>query len=245
MYSLELVRIVFYLILALALSLTGNLIYISYASQVDPLLHSVDSSPYNTTSREWAQKWWQWYVSVPKTQSPNYPEYPNHIQTNDCSVLQDPKSPVFFLFTPLVEMSNVEWSCTVPKDKSIMIPIVSALADFGDPTLPEKTDESLLSTVKPGNDFAQIKVTLNGEKLGYNSDPKWRILTDFFNITLPEHNLWMDKEKPGTYRAVADGYFLFLKPLSPGEHLLNYEAATIPPNENQYAQSVSYHLVVK
>jgi hypothetical protein len=191
------------------------------------------------------EKWWQWYVSVPKTHSPNYPGYPNHITTNDCSVLQDPSNPVFYLFTPLTDMGKVEWTCTVPKGKSIFLPIISASADFGDPTLPSKTDESLVSTAKPGNNNAQIKVMLDGKTLGFNSDPKWRTMTGFFNYTLPEHNLWDDKESPGTYRAVAEGYNLFLKPLTPGEHLLHYEAAVLPPNEAQYAQDVTYHLIVK
>jgi hypothetical protein len=218
--------------------------FTSYASQ-DPYIYSVDSSPYNMTYQNWVQKWWEWYVSVPKTHSPNYPDYPNHITTNDCSVLQEPSNPVFYLFTPITDMASVELTCTIPKGKSILLPIVSAAADFGDPTLPSKTDQSLVSTVKPGNDFAQIKVELDGKTLAFNSDPKWRIMTDFFNITLPEHNLWDDKESPGTYRAIAEGYNLFLKPLTPGEHLLYYEAATIPPNENQYAQTVRYHLIVK
>lgn len=216
----------------------------SYASE-DPFIYSVDSTPYNSTYQNWVQKWWQWYVSVPKTHSPNFPNYPNHITTTDCSVMQEPSNPVFYLFTPLTDMANVEWTCTVPKGKSILLPVVSAAADFGDPTLPSRTDQSLVTTVKPGNDYAQIKVELDGKVLGFNSDPKWRIMTDFFNITLPEYNLWDDKESPGTYRAVAEGYNLFLKPLTPGEHLLTYEAATIPPNENQYAQTVTYHLIVK
>ena len=50
---------------------------------------------------------------------------------------------------------------------------------------------------------------------------------------------------PGTYKAVTDGYFLFLKPLSEGNHTLYYQAATNPPNPNVYAQTVKYHLNVK
>jgi hypothetical protein len=225
-------------------SVTVLLNFTSYASE-DQFIYSVDSSPYNKTYQNHVQDWWKWYVSVPKTQSPNYPNYANHIKTSDCSVLQAPSNPVFYLFTPLTDMANVEWTCTIPKGKSILLPIVSASADFGDPTLPSKNDQSLVSTVKPGNDFAQIKVQLDGKTLGFNSDPKWRIITDFFNYTLPERNLWDDKELPGTYRAIAEGYNLFLKPLSTGEHLLKYEAATLPPNENQYAQTVTYHLIVK
>ena len=70
-------------------------------------------------------------------------------------------------------------------------------------------------------------------------------MSDFFNITLPEHNLWEEKEVPGTYEGITEGYFLFLNPLPPGNHTLYYEAATNPPNPNVYAQAVTYHLNVK
>jgi hypothetical protein len=62
---------------------------------------------------------------------------------------------------------------------------------------------------------------------------------------LPEHNLWEEKEKPGTYKGIAEGYYLFLKPLETGNHTLYYEAGTSEPNPNQYIQSVTYHLIVK
>ena len=47
-------------------------------------------------------------------------------------------------------------------------------------------------------------------------------------MTLPEHNIWEEKERPGTYKGVTR--FLFLKPLSEGNHTLYYEAAINPPN---------------
>lgn len=91
----------------------------------------------------------------------------------------------------------------------------------------------------------QISVKLDGLKLNFNEDPKLRAVSDFFNISLPEHNIWEEKEVPGTYKGVAEGYFLFLKPLSEGNHTLYYEVATNPPNPNVYAQAVTYHLNVK
>ena len=65
-------------------------------------------------------------------------------------------------------------------------------------------------------------------------------MSDFFNITLPEHNLWGEKEVPGTYKGITEGYFLLLNPLPPGNHTLYYEAATNPPNPNVVGLFMSY-----
>ena len=67
--------------------------------------------------------------------------------------------------------------------------------------------------------------TFTYQQLNFNEDPKFRAMSDFFNITLPEHNLWEEKEVPGTYKGITEGYFLLLNPLPPGNHTLYYEAA--------------------
>jgi hypothetical protein len=103
----------------------------------------------------------------------------------------------------------------------------------------------LIETATSGNNNALISVTLDGTRLDFNHDQKYRIVTDPFIINLPEHNIWEEKEKPGKYIGVAEGYFLMLKPLAVGNHTLYYEAGIGEPNPNQYAQSVTYHLNLK
>lgn len=235
-------------ITALLCSLLLYLIFLingtSYASD-ENVRFEVGSSPYNVTYKDWAARWWQWYVSVPKTHSPNNLDYPNHIINQTCSVFQNASSPVFFLFTPYVEEKVADRTCIIPQDKAILIPIVSAEMDTGDPTLTENSTKGLIDTATSGNNNAVISVKLDDSTLNFNQEQKYRILTDPFNITLPKHNLWEEKEKPGTYTGVAEGYYLFLKPLPAGNHTLYYEAGTGEPNPNQYAQSVTYHLIIK
>jgi hypothetical protein len=218
---------------------------ISYGSNDDKYRFEVGSSPYNVTYKDWAAKWWQWYVSVPKTHSPNNLDFPNHIQNQTCSVMQDPSLPVFFLFTPYVEDKAPTRTCDIPKGKAILIPIVSSEMDTGDPTLKENSTKALVDTATSGNNNALISVTLDGTKLDFNQDQKNRVLTAPFIISLPQHNIWEEKERPGKYTGVAEGYYLLLKPLEVGNHTLFYEAGTGEPNPNQYAQSVTYHLNVK
>lgn len=218
---------------------------LSYGQENQSKIFLPGSSPYGTNFNQWIAKWWQWYNSVPKTESPNYLDYPNHIGKVDCAIRQNASSPVFFLFTPLVDEPSPERTCDIPKDKAILIPIIAGESDLGDPEQTDRSEQGMIQAAKSGNDYAAISVKLDNTTLNFNEDPKFRSLSGFFNMTLPEHNLWEEKEKPGTYKAVTDGYFLFLKPLSEGNHTLYYEAATNPPNPNVYAQTVNYHLNVK
>jgi hypothetical protein len=218
---------------------------LSYGQESQPKIFLTGSSPYGIPFNQWIGKWWQWYVSVPKTESPNHPDYPDHISKENCAIRQNLSSPVVFLFTPLVDEPFPERTCVVPKDKAILIPIISGEADNGDPEQTDKSERGMIQTAKAGNDYGAISIKLDNTKLNFNEDPKFRAMSGFFNITLPEHNLWEEKEVPGTYKGITEGYFLFLNPLPAGNHTLYYEAATNPPNANVYAQTVTYHLNVK
>ena len=67
-------------------------------------------------------------------------------------------------------------------------------------------------------------------------------LTGFFNISLPENNMW--DEIPGTYRTFAEGYYLMLKPLTTEIHKLSYEVS-VNTNINTYTQEMIFNLIVK
>jgi len=239
--------LVFYLFSIVAGAILAAISFstLSYGQEDQSKIFVHGSSPYRINFNEWIGKWWQWSTSVPKTESTAFPDYPNHISKVDCAIRQDPTSPVFFLFVPIVDEPTAERKCDVPKDKAILIPIISGEADTGDPEQTDKSEQGLIQTAISGNDYAAISVKLDDTKLNFSEDPKFRALSGFFNITLPEHNIWEEKEKPGTYTGVAEGYFLFLKPLAVGNHTLYFEAATNPPNPNVYAQAVTYHLNVK
>ena len=43
---------------------------VAYGISSTPQLYLKDSSPYGTPYADWIKKWWQWNVSVPKTEHP-------------------------------------------------------------------------------------------------------------------------------------------------------------------------------
>ena len=71
----------------------------------------------------------------------------------------------------------------------------------------------------------------------------YRIKSQLFDFTLPENNVF--SATPGTTEAVSDGYWVFLKPLSAGNHDIDFSANIINPSGvNNYNTQVKYHLIV-
>lgn len=79
-------------------------------------------------------------------------------------------------------------------------------------------------------------------------------LSNLEPVALPPKNLW--DEPAGPDKGIGKGWYLFLKPLSPGVHIVHYTTGyrdsrsdpTIPPgqgNNAAYIQDVTYRLVVK
>ena len=61
---------------------------------------------------------------------------------------------------------------------------------------------------------------------GHKIDPgNFRVTTGFFNVTIPTNHITFWGDLPvGTFRGIADGYFLFLKPLPAGNHSIEFTA---------------------
>ena len=113
--------------------------------------------------------------------------------------------------------------------------------DNTDPSI--KTDSGLLHCASAGNEFGVIGATLDGKKLE-NLD-SYRTHSGFFKIVVPKDNVF--NNIPGTWKAVTEGFYLFLKPLSPGKHDLHLTTSVsnpVQPSYN-YAADLLYHLDVK
>ena len=88
-----------------------------------------------------------------------------------------------------------------------------------------QTDESLQKCIHERNDFAQQEIRIDGvpiENVG-----QFRFTTDFINVTWPEDNIFAFP--PSTNRALLDGTWLMLKPLTPGNHTVEVKVAQIIP----------------
>ena len=74
------------------------------------------------------------------------------------------------------------------------------------------------------------------------------IYTKGFNLTAPNNH--QAGYKPGTWRAGSQGWWVFLKPLSPGQHTIFYNIRVTPtgaltsPGTNPHFADITYKLEV-
>ncbi len=133
-----------------------------------------------------------------------------------------------------------ERTCTVPAGKAIFVPLLVGLCDYGQSDV--KSDEDLRRCAMEGNEYGVIEATVDGVKL--KNLEQYRTQSGFFNITIPEDNIY--DRRPGTFRALADGFFVFLEPLPPGKHDVHLKVSVLNPIEQQYNYNAdwTYHLII-
>ena len=93
-----------------------------------------------------------------------------------------------------------------------------------------------------GDEYGVVEAIVDGVKL--KDLESYRTQSGFFNSSQVENNIY---DAPvGTYRAFADGYFVFLEPLPPGEHDVNLKVSVLNPIEPTYNYNAdwTYHLNV-
>lgn len=198
---------------------------------INPGVYSTDSAPYGTPYQQWAASWWQWNVNVPTAQHPR-----ENYTPEKCASEQ--QGPVWFLADSL--SGTEERTCAIPAGKSVLVGVLTGACWTG-PTL--QSDQDVRQCGTEGNDYGVIGATLDGVRI-QNLD-QYRIDSGFFNITVPEDNIFDDA--PGTFRAFTNGFFVFLEPLQPGTHDLRLTVSVTNPikPEYNYAADWTYHLIVE
>jgi hypothetical protein len=172
-----------------------------------------DSNPYGLTYGEWTAKWWQWAYSVPRDVNPSYDDTGEH-----CAEGQS--GPVWFLTSTY--QHPVDRHCTIPAGKAILITILNSECSYAEfPNL--KTEEQLRQCAKEMQDsVTHVEASIDGVPIA--GLEQYRIQSPLFNFTLPENNIL---ELPGniTTQSVSDGNYLFLKPLSVGNHTIYFKGS--------------------
>lgn len=190
------------LIIPLALPITEG-------SGISQQVYPINSKPFGLTYGEWSAKWWQWGLSIPTKDSPIVDE-----TGTKCDVGQkDPN--VWFLSGH--GGGEVSRACSIPAGKAIFFPVINVECDYSSPNL--KTESDLRKCAKDDQDkVSNLRATVDG--VAIPDLENYRVQSPLFNMTVPKDNVM--GIPPGTIQAVSDGFWIFLKPLSPGKHEIHF-----------------------
>lgn len=190
-----------------------------------PHVIPINLKPFGKSYAQWAAKYWQWGLSIPADRNPI-------TDTTGAFGAEDQSGPVWFVAGTFgsSEVRNI----TVPAGKVLFVPVWQSVFGSGvfdcEPTVPGVAcDVPTLKAAAAGNiglPGQVLEVTIDGHGVDDVDDFRARSKIPF-PITYPENSVL--GVPAGTYfPQVADGYWLMLTPLCPGQHTI--EIRVFMPN---------------
>lgn len=206
-----------------------------YSNDNFSTIFSHDSKPFSFTLGEWTAKWWQWIISISKTNNPG-----NDLTGEYCG--QGQQGPVWFIVGTFENFQTAERKCTLPKEKAILIPVINSEKSYAE--FPELKDENAVrSRAKDAIDRVTKKIIIiDGKEIKNLQD--YRVQSPLFNVVFPEDNIY--GVKAGITQAVSDGYWILLRPSKePSMHVLEFGGeARCLKDGLEFATNVKYHITL-
>jgi hypothetical protein len=214
---------------------------IHVVDESDPRVVPVDNRVAGKTYGDWGFAWWEYVLGVPFDESPVVPG------ASGC--VPDQTGPVHFLFGNFGGVSDR--SCTVPAGKYLFFPLLNSINDYPcpDPAFAPAPGQTLEDFLTAGIDptFSNPAIELGAELDGVPIPNlrSYRATSRLDTFTGDISQQAIDPCITGEPQAgVADGYWLMLKPLSPGMHTLHFTSA-MDFFGTPFSLDVTYHLTVK
>ncbi len=187
------------------------------------------SYPYGLSYIEWTIRWWKWLMAFPKPCNPAFDQ-----SGSDCAKNQSDKN-VWFLAGTVMPVLSAKRSCAIPHGRAILFPVINNLISYLEyPDL--ETDDQLKALARKDYKLGiEMLLTIDDWILSHEI---CRIDSNPFEIEYPNDNIF--DTRPGVSRAVSDGFWIFLAPLSKGIHSIYFSAKDL-----NYQTNVSYAIQIE
>jgi hypothetical protein len=194
---------------------------------------------FGRTYGEWSATWWQWLLSIPAPTNPTLDPTGQHCDVGQLDLL--------FFLAGAPTSDAVMRACTVPSGRRVLVPIITAECSTVEPAPfhgdHERELRACAKTLIDGVEVSSVQATIDGkavEKLRHA-----RVQSPVFDFIMPGRENFLGLPGVTSGSSVADGYWLILEPLAPGDHVLHFEATIVSGPGAGFSQDVTYTLTVQ
>lgn len=204
------------------------------------LISPIGTNPEGQTYGRWAAQWWQWALGIPDAVNPLLDTTGEH-----CAQRQVDK--VWFL-AGSISSDPVIRACEVPAGKSLFLPLINNFYGAFLNDSPKTRTEEFVRAAGSCTEPAEISVWIDGFKVPKPTrffTGRSGSLSPLFNVQLPPGNLFGvdDTVVPELVLSPSaeQGYYLFVRPLPPGQHTIRWVATGCLQDS---LQNITYHLTI-
>jgi hypothetical protein len=203
----------------------------------NPGVYQPNENVFGMSYGEWSAAWWQYALTF----------------TNDKSPIMDPNGdacnsgqggPVFFLAG--AGSGSATRTCTIPAGKTLFMPIINfecsnlESADFHADNA--QHGRACASWWGDGVSLKSLKFTIDGKNVIGLSN--FRVQSPYYDFIVPVSNNFLGVDGYTSGYSASDGYWVMVKPLAPGIHVIHFEATVDSGPGKGGAQNVTYQLIV-
>jgi len=204
---------------------------------LNPGVAGIQSNPHGQSYAEWAADWWKWAVG----QTFENTALLDFFNGADCSAAQ--QGHVWFLGGTFGIVPGIDRECTVPAGTALLFPIVNAayFAFLDDP--PETRTEEFIRAQVACFDY-EVFASIDGVEV--QGAIRYFEQSPIFEAFLPEGNAF-GLPSMLLSPSVDQGIYLFVRPLSVGEHTVEFlGTATCPIDSDTFTftDGASYAITV-
>jgi hypothetical protein len=218
------------LVVAIVLALAVLAVPSAMANDGDgPKVYAPNENIQGMSYGDWSAAWWQYALTFTNDVSPIMDQTGQY-----CNSLQG--GPVFFLVGS--GAGTATRTCTIPAGKSLFVPIINAECSTIEPD-PFHADNAQQARVcaalwNDGVGVDTLKFTIDRKKV--KDLGSFRVQSLYFDFIIPPEDNYLGVHGYTSGSAVSDGYWVAVKPLSPGMHVIHFEGGGW--------QNVTYYLTV-
>ena len=253
-----------YVLVAILLCFSAFFVFLGLHSVYGLGIFSKDEKPFGKSYDEWAAEYWSKYLAKNTAQATPQP--------GGCLIVNnDYKSAPAIMLMPPFDVGFHQMptqACQISSNQGVLVPLWAEWADHDTlgscqvSNLPQCARLENLGNIASdmkvdGTPVAKLNVRLSMTHLSGSLDYKINSLINatqstskVFPLTLPPDSVEIANNVPGTWQAASDGWWVFLKPLPPGQHSISYSARvtrtgpTTSPGTSPHFADITYKLQV-